>query len=550
MDYNNYLIKKNNKYSQKSLLNKVNILKEEKLESVNMIDILLDAIKQPGFKYLNLIRDETEKDYGIEKKNIIKDDDDLHPADQIIKSIKEFNDEFKEVYMELKKNKQFEISYTKNIKKIRNYSKTKIERPIVIFKEIVGRYYENGFKMTEDFFNSDVFIDSPLLLMNPHHLERYFRIKTLVRGLNSLNGDKFLYFLLMLKKGLEKTLRELKGIMVQKGKQVSQENIFMGIYKEELKKKEREKGQQIEREIKHMEKLYDEYANKLDSDDEDIKINNKINLKHSPLKQKKESRNSSKEDENSKDKKADFVKSYRRLRNIKRIMKGNHNSSSIEEFKRNVNRSNLPSLNLTTYKKFSIPRSNSFNMQNSTALSFNKKTGVKTKTDFKCFKSKKEATKSTRPTKMISEEESQIEKVDKIIEKESNKKIEEEEDNQNYMNIDNENKEEVYKKLINVKLNDKEKFDKIFHLYFKDQNYVFDESKTQLHLFNMYGQLKKRIKNYNPSIRISKLFSGNLPKSTVERIGRSSSLNGNLNGLCDGYCRGYIKNKYIENFQC
>ena len=80
------LVKKNNKYTKSSLLKKVGILKEKHPEQSNMIDLLLDAIRQPEFKYLHSYRDRENLNEGAKKNNDDIDEDE-HLSEKVIRDI-------------------------------------------------------------------------------------------------------------------------------------------------------------------------------------------------------------------------------------------------------------------------------------------------------------------------------------------------------------------------------------------------------------------------------------------------------------------------------
>ena len=131
---------------------------------------------------------------------------------EALKIIRDFNKEFKNNI------KNYNIKKSENNNFIRGYQKYKkvnskqsieeIEKKKYIFGQLLNAYYNRGIKVPEEFFYSDIYKDSGLLLVKKSKIDEFYEDEVVKTGQKSKKAIKSIKYLEKISKQVEKVFRK------------------------------------------------------------------------------------------------------------------------------------------------------------------------------------------------------------------------------------------------------------------------------------------------------------------------------------------------------
>ena len=131
---------------------------------------------------------------------------------EALKIIRDFNKEFKNNI------KNYNIKKSENNNFIKGYQKYKkvnskqsieeIERKKYIFGQLLNAYYKRGIKVPEEFFYSDIYKDSGLLLVKKSKIDEFYEDEVVKTGQKSKKAIKSIKYLEKISKQVEKVFRK------------------------------------------------------------------------------------------------------------------------------------------------------------------------------------------------------------------------------------------------------------------------------------------------------------------------------------------------------
>ena len=188
--------------SNKILIKKLNI--EGRARDNNIEKIL--SFKKPKALTIN----PKLADYKINNND--EEDNRNRAYNEALKIVRNFNKEFKNniknYNIKKNENQNFKIGYQKYKKVNEKQSIEEIQKKNYIFGQLLNSYYKRGIKVPEEFFYSDIYKDSGLLLVKKRKIDEFFEEEVVKTGEKSKKAAKTVKFLEKISDDVEKVFRK------------------------------------------------------------------------------------------------------------------------------------------------------------------------------------------------------------------------------------------------------------------------------------------------------------------------------------------------------